>query len=90
MRFFNPDNHSLTDEHKRIYALCEVAYTTVDFLAAALFVMGSFLFFNESTATAGTWMFVVGSVFFGLRPTIKLYREIRYLQMGDFDDIVKG
>lgn len=70
--------------------MCEIAYTVVDFSAAALFVIGSLLFFSESTTYAGTWLFVVGSVLFGLRPTIKLYREIGYLKLSDYDDITKG
>jgi hypothetical protein len=90
MKLFNPDNHTKSEDHKRLYALCEVAYTFVDFSAAALFVIGSVLFFKESTTYFGTWLFVVGSVLFGLRPTIKLYREFGYLRLGDYDDINKG
>jgi len=90
MKFFNPANYTISNDHKRLYALCEIAYTVVDVTAAALFVIGSLLFFNESTTYAGTWLFVVGSVLFGLRPAIKLYREIGYLRLGDYDDITKG
>ena len=90
MNLFNPDNHNKSENHKRVYAMCEIAYTVVDFLAAALFVIGSILFFKESTTYFGTWLFVVGSVLFGLRPTIKLYREIAYLRLGDYDDIAQG
>ncbi len=90
MKLFNPDNHTKSEDHKRLYAMCEMAYTVVDFSAAALFVIGSFLFLNESTTYFGTWLFVVGSAAFGLRPTIKLYREIGYLRLGDYDDIAKG
>jgi len=90
MKLFNPDNHSKSNDHKRLYALCEIAYTVVDVSAAVLFVIGSFLFFNESTAYAATWLFVFGSVLFGLRPAIKLYREFGYLRLGDYDDITKG
>jgi len=90
MKLFNPGNYTRSNDHKRLYALCEIAYTVVDVSAAALFVIGSFLFFNESTTYAGTWLFVVGSLLFGLRPAIKLYREIGYLRLGDYDDITKG
>jgi len=89
MTLFNPDNHTKSADHKRLYALCELAYTIVDFSAAALFVVGSILFFQESTTYVATWLFVVGSVLFGLRPTIKLYREIGYLRLRDYDDIAK-
>ncbi|WP_352950748.1 YrhK family protein [Roseibium sp. SCP14] len=52
----------------------------VDFSAAALFVVGSILFFKESTTYAGTWLFLVGSIMFGLRPTIKLLREFAFIR----------
>lgn len=87
---FHPDNHTRSSDHKRLYALCEVAYTAVDFSAAALFVVGSVLFFDEATTYAATWLFVVGSVLFGLRPSIKLYRELRYLRLGNYDEITKS
>ena len=87
MALFDPQNHLKSDQHMRLYALCEIAYTIVDFGAAVLFVIGSVLFFSEATTYVATWLFVVGSLLFGLRPTIKLYREIAYLRLGDYKDI---
>lgn len=87
MRLFNPDNHTRSAEHKRIYAYCELAYTIVDVSAAVLFVIGSILFFSDSTTHVGTWLFLVGSVLFGLRPTIKLYREFGYLRVGNLEGV---
>ncbi|MGI9370373.1 MAG: YrhK family protein [Ruegeria sp.] len=84
---FNPDNHTRSERHKKIYAYCELAYTVVDFSAAALFVIGSILFFNDATVFVGTWLFLIGSVFFGLRPTIKLFREIAYIRADDYVDV---
>ncbi|MGJ8611995.1 MAG: YrhK family protein, partial [Octadecabacter sp.] len=75
------ENHTRSDAHKRIFANCELAYTTVDFAAALMFVVGSILFFSEETAYVATWLFLIGSVFFGMRPTIKLYRELSYLKL---------
>lgn len=37
MRLFNPDNRTRSAEHKRVYALYELAYTLNDFGAALLF-----------------------------------------------------
>lgn len=88
MTLFNPDNHTRSDRHKKIYAYAELAYTLVDVSAAALFVIGSILFFNEATTYAGTWLFLVGSVLFGLRPTIKLCREYAYMKVEDYDDVI--
>ncbi|WP_420861225.1 YrhK family protein [Algirhabdus cladophorae] len=78
MRMFHPENHNKTPQHQHLYAQTELAYTVVDFAAAALFVIGSIMFFYEATTYFGTWLFVIGSVLFGLRPTIKLYREFAY------------
>lgn len=65
----------------RLHARTELAYTIVDFLAALLFVVGSILFLKDDTAYFGTWLFIVGSVFFGVKPTIKLYRELAYRRL---------
>ena len=85
MKLFHPDNHARSDAHKRIFAHCELAYTAVDFSAALMFVVGSILFFKEETAYVATWLFLIGSVFFGLRPTIKLYRELAFLKLAKHD-----
>jgi len=88
MKLYHPDNRHRSETHKRIYAMHELAYTN-DVGAAALFVVGSILFFNPSTTYAGTWLFLVGSIMFGVLPLIKLSREIRYLSLGDYDDAAK-
>ena len=87
MKLFNPDNHTRTDKHKKIYAYYLPAYTAVDFTAALLFVVGSLLFFDESTTRAATWSFLIGSLFFALRPTTTLLRELAYLRAGDYADV---
>lgn len=89
MNIFDPANHLRSRRHRQIYAYAELAYTFVDFSAAALFVVGSVLFFSADTTYQGTWLFLVGSVLFGLRPTIKLVREIAYMRVGDYDDVTK-
>ena len=40
-----------------------------------------------SLMTAGTWLFLVGSIFFAMKPTIRLWREFKLLRMGDYADI---
>lgn len=87
MSLFNPENSTRSLRHKRIYARYEIAYTVVDVSAALLFVVGSILFFSPKTTDIGTWFFLIGSIFFGLRPTIKLVREFTYLRIGDYTDI---
>lgn len=86
MTLFDPANYQRSARHRKIYAYTELAYTAVDFSAALLFVIGSVLFFNEDTTVTGTWLFLIGSILFGMRPTIKLVREIAYLRIGDLED----
>ena len=46
-----------------------------DVLIGVIFLIGSFLFFSETTAVAGTWLFVLGSVLMLIRPVIRLVRR---------------
>ncbi len=87
MKLFDPANHLRSYTHRQIYAYAELAYTFVDFSAAALFVVGSILFFSASTTYAATWLFLIGSILFGMRPTIKLVREIAYRRVDVPDDV---
>ena len=87
MKLFDPANHLRSPAHRQIYAFAELAYTIVDFSAAALFVIGSILFFSAATTYVATWLFLVGSILFGMRPTIKLAREVAYIRVGKYDKI---
>lgn len=87
MRIFDPESRTRSERHKKIYAYYTLAYTIVDFSAAVLFIAGSILFFYEDTVYEATWLFLVGSVFFALRPTTTLLRELAYLRAGDYDDV---
>lgn len=87
MKYFHPENRTLSARHAQIWAAFEIVYTLVDFSAAGLFIVGSVLFLSPSTTTAATWMFIVGSVFFGLKPTIRLLREVRLVALGDAEDV---
>jgi len=60
----------------------EILSITNDFLIALWFVIGSILFFNESTATAGTWLFLLGSVELMIRPIIRLARRVHIGRVG--------
>ena len=63
-------------EELRIRGIYETLSITNDFLAGLLFLVGSVLFFWESTMVIATWLFVLGSVLFVGRPTIRLARRI--------------
>ncbi len=87
MKLFHPDARYRSEAHQRLYAYTEFAYTLVDVAAAVMFIGGSILFFDSATVELATWLFLIGSIFFALRPSIRLWREIRYLRMGDYDDV---
>lgn len=63
---------------RRRYELLSI---TNDFLMALWFVVGSVLFFKESTTYVATWFFLVGSVQFLIRPTIRLARHFHLQRM---------
>ncbi|HET7304038.1 MAG TPA: YrhK family protein [Segeticoccus sp.] len=60
----------------------EVLSIANDVLIGVWFLIGSFLFFRESTATAGTWLFVVGSAQLLVRPMIRLSRRVHLVRAG--------
>lgn len=47
-----------------------------DILIGVIFLVGSFLFFQDSTVYVGTWLFVVGSVLMLIRPSIRITRHV--------------
>lgn len=89
MTFFAPGNRNSSYASRKLYALYEVIYTLIDFGAAIAFLIGSVMFFYDALQYAGTWCFVVGSVLFAAKPTIRVVREIAFLAVGDIDDVAK-
>ena len=65
-----------TDDELVLRQRYEIASILNDLLIAVWFIVGSVLFFSEDTATAGTWLFLVGSVQLAVRPTIRLARRV--------------
>ncbi len=53
----------------------KVLYTVNDILIGIWFLIGSFMFFSESTKTAGVWLFVIGSFEMLIRPVIRLVHD---------------
>jgi hypothetical protein len=84
---FSSDNRNNSARHQKLYAAFEIAYTAVDFLAAALFIVGSICFFGEQTRIPGTWCFLVGSVCFALKPTLRLARELRFAKLDKIEEL---
>ncbi len=87
MSLFDPENSTRSKRHKKDYAPYEIAYTTDDVSAALLFVVGSILFCYPKSTEVDIWFFLISSIFFGHRPTIKLVREFAYLRIGDYTDV---
>ncbi|MGO2003478.1 YrhK family protein [Arthrobacter rhombi] len=80
---FTRDHQHQSREHSRLTARYEIAYTSVDFLAALLFIVGSIFFFSESTTFFATWLFLIGSLCFALKPTLRLIREIKLARLDE-------
>lgn len=74
-----PDAATKSQEHREVYRGYEIMHTLVDFTAALLFLVGSVMFFYPSLKDLAIWAFILGSVFFALKPTVKLAREFHYL-----------
>ena len=86
-RLFEPRGSGNSTREKRIHARYEIAYTLVDFLAALTFVIGSVMFFRASWQTAGTWLFLVGSLLFAAKPTLRLLKELALVGEGREDKV---
>lgn len=50
-------------------------YTLNDILIAVWFIIGSILFFWDSTEGTGTWLFLIGSIELLIRPVIRVSRN---------------
>lgn len=71
----------MTDErqqaqYSRTHAIYQWIHLLVDFAAAAMFVAGSILFLQPELVRAGSWLFLVGSIFFAMKPTLRLLRVL--------------
>ncbi len=77
------------DRSRRLYAAFEIVYTAIDFMAALLFVIGSVMFFYAAWERTGTWLFLIGSLLFAAKPTLRLVRELKLAAMGDTEDLAE-
>lgn len=89
LRLFDPRDQKITAQQARRYALFEIGHTIVDFAAAFLFVIGSILFFFEQAMIPGTWCFLIGSIFFAAKPSIRLAREIWLAKLKNIDRLAE-
>ncbi len=73
---FAQQNRTITPKHVTTATRYEIARTLVEFLAAVAFIIGSVMFFWASWQDAGTWLFLIGSILFAVRPTVRLAMEL--------------
>ncbi|MEC9435185.1 MAG: YrhK family protein [Pseudomonadota bacterium] len=89
MTLFHPDAKRTDEGAARIWARYELIYTGVDFGAALCFVIGSVMFFSEAWMIPGTWLFLVGSILFAAKPSLRLAREIQLLRRGEAETLAE-
>ncbi len=77
MATFDQSNRTQTKTHSETTRRYEIRRTLTEFLAAISFLIGSVLFFFESLHTAAAWLFLIGSLLFAARPTIRLALELK-------------
>lgn len=57
-------------------------HLVVDFIAGFCFVVGSVLFLYPWLVRTGTWLFIVGSIMFAAKPTVRLVHQIHRARVG--------
>ena len=87
MKMFRNERRDNSEAHRRLYARFELAYTVVEFMAAFCFIVGSVMFFSQNWQTTATWFFVIGSLLFAAKPSLRLVREIKLYRLGDVKDL---
>ena len=70
-----------TPDHDRVYSGYQKLYDSVDALAALAFIIGSALFFSETTKRPATWLFLIGSIFFAVRPLVHVARDFHMARL---------
>lgn len=70
-----------TERHGSVYQRYEKLYDVIDALAAIAFIIGSALFFSEATQMPATWLFLIGSTFFAVRPLVHLLRDFHLARL---------
>ncbi|WP_346907270.1 YrhK family protein [uncultured Roseibium sp.] len=81
MKLFSQGLREASRSHEEIVRRYEIGRTVVEFLAAATFIVGSIFFFYESLIYLGTWLFLIGSILFAVRPSIRLLLELHLARL---------
>ncbi len=86
-KLFRHETRERSAASRELYARYELLRTGIDFAAAACFVVGSVMFFSDAWMTTGTWLFLIGSICFAAKPSVKIIREIHLYRIGDTKDL---
>ncbi len=78
------DISKMSYEKRKKYARYELILTFLELIGGVMFIVGSFLFLNESTTLVGTYFFIIGSFCFVLRPTVKFIREFHLFRNNEY------
>jgi hypothetical protein len=81
MKPFDARLRRASPSHDDLVRRYELFRTVVEFLAALTFIIGSVLFFYDRLQIAGTWLFLLGSILFAVRPTIRLMLELHLARL---------
>jgi len=76
-KLFDDGLRSASPHHAELVRKYELYRTVVEFLAALTFIVGSIFFFYPKLVFTGTWLFLIGSFLFAVRPSIRLLLELR-------------
>ena len=89
MALFDTFTRDKTARHREVWGHYERIYTVIDFLAALSFVVGSILFFYRDLQHEGTWLFLIGSILFAAKPSVRVLREFHLarLPLPEDDDV---
>ncbi|CUH39755.1 hypothetical protein JSE7799_02483 [Jannaschia seosinensis] len=89
MKYFKHENRQRTERTRKIYAVTELIGTATDFFAAMSFFAGSVMFFWKALEPWAISLFVVGSILFAAKPTLRFAREVKLAAEGDTKDLAE-
>ena len=67
-----PAYDTARDRLQRLRDIYALLHLIADFIAGLTFTIGSVLFFWPSTEQPGVWLFLIGSLLFAAKPTLRL------------------
>ena len=69
-------NFNTPQRSERLTMIYKALYQLNDVVLGIIFLIGSFLFFSDTTVTIGTVLFVIGSIQMTVRPFIALSHDL--------------